>query len=291
MSKKYFLRAFLLFVFVGISFPQDVFAQITPGGTERITLRRSKSLLPRDHYNVEFYNDPQYSENLFIMRLFPSGEVSGCANMRKGSAQTKILMDQLELKVADPIYTVNTRQPRYSQYDCDVSIGGTIIDIPLDRDALIRDNITKIALESRQYGPFMTSELKISEEKLELYTPSNDGGSLVTFWFFSPNDIILHAPNAPTGVNVQLELRQFAQERGLVPLEQVYNDFELPYNALHYALFKNENGDIAGQLEHADDYIKVGSIEKMRILLGPDGPYQEPFQMDVIARLPKQNRE
>ncbi|MBI1300761.1 MAG: hypothetical protein GC137_03790 [Alphaproteobacteria bacterium] len=291
MSKKYFFSAFLLFVFAIISLPQDVFAQIVPDGVQRITLRRSKSLLPRDHYNVEFYNDPQYSENLFIMRLFPSGELSGCANIRKGSAQTKLLMEQLELKVADPSYSVSRSQPRYSHYDCDLKIGGTIIDIPLDRDELINGNIKKIALQSRQYGEFMTSELKISKEKLELFTPNNEGGSLVTFWFFSPNDVILHVPNAPTGVNVQNELREFAQARGLVPLEQVYEDFELPYNALHYALFKNDSSDIAGQLNHADDYIKLGTIEKMRILLGADGPYQEPFQMDVIARLPKQNRE
>ena len=276
MVKKSLFLTFLFMMFVGVNLPTPAFAGYDGDTMEVQVLENSFSLFPRNFYTVEFFNNPQESESKFTMRLASYGEVTGCAEMTPSHFEKKQVRDTIKLEVTDSQLSIYGQGPRYSNYDCDIGKHRSFFDVELDRDDLIKKGIKHIALKSTTYGEFMRSDIDINEHRLALTARTAKSTSLVTFWFFPKDAVVLHAPNAKHGQRVQDLIRKFALSQGLVPLEDTFDDFELPWNADNYAFFTNPSMHIVEQLSEIGENTEVGYISPMRTVFGKDGPVEEP---------------
>ncbi|MGH1403064.1 MAG: hypothetical protein ACRBDL_02365 [Alphaproteobacteria bacterium] len=286
MLKKSLLSFIASFILVGAFASTPTYAQYD-GDTMKVQVKEnSTSLFRRDFYTIEFLNTPTVSPSKFIMRLASYGKVSGCATITKPRVETEQINDRMKVEVRDSEIKVKKRSPRYTNYDCKNKQLESYFDIELDRDELIENGTKKISLESHKYGEFATSEVDITRDRIILKTKSEAGEHIVTFWFFPFNTVILHAPSAKLGQDVQDLIRDFAEAQDLTPLERRFKDFELPYNATHYAFFTDPTRVIHKQLNEVGENIKVGHITTYRTVYTANGPVEEPHNIDVYATLP-----
>ena len=244
-------------------------------------------IFPRTYYAIEFFNNPQISESHFTMRLSSYGEVSGCADMTDSTVEAKRVNDTIKLKVTDSEIELDDEKPRYSNYDCEIKRNRSFFDVQLNRDQLIKKKVKKIALTSEKYGEFMTAEVNINKHKIEI---SPDKKTMITFWFFPKNTVVLHTPNAKLDRNTQNDIRAFGIARGLVPIENIIDKFELPHNANHYVLFTDPVRHIVGQITSPGENITVGHITTKRTVHTADGPREDPYDLEVYATLPAQQK-
>ena len=291
MLKKSLFSLLLLILIFGLAAP-SANAQQYDGDTVDITIREnSKSLFPRHYYTVDFFNNPRDSESKFTIQLASHGEVSGCAKMSRASVKNKTEGDTINLTVRDPQLRVNKRAPRYTLTDCDLKLNRSFFDVELDRDELIERGIKHIDLRSRRYGQFFTSDIKVSKEKIELTAKTPTNTSLITFWFMPQDTVILHTPNSKRDLDVQSIIRDFGISQGLIPLEDTYRDFELPYDAYDYVYFTNPEGDMVSQVSSVDEIVPVGSITPTRTMHTANGQVEEPYDLTVYAAIPGQSDE
>ena len=203
------------------------------------TAQESVSLLPRNYYKLELFNAPHISETQFTLRLSAAGAVTGCAQMGESTLETSYVFDTLKLEISDAQLTLNDDARRYSSHDCPISNQSAFIDVSLDRDMLIRKKIKKIKLTSALYGEFMTSEIAVNKQKVEIKTKTPSGGNMETLWFLPSHAVTLFAPQAPSHGDPRDMLRKFGRAQGLVPMQEIYQGFMLPKaEKQHYGFCK-----------------------------------------------------
>lgn len=269
------------------SITSDTQAAPNDGTTKTVNIDMdSKSLFRRDFYTLELLHAPHQSESEFTVRLASYGDVAGCAEMSSASVETETVLDTIKIDVRNSEPRIDRRQPRYTNYDCETKILKSYFDIEMDRDELIEKGIEKVKLTNERYGDFTTSEIDVSKEKIDWWIKSEIGEYLHTLWFFPKNTVILHAPAAKQGQDVQPLIRDFGMARGLTPIEDKYKDYELPHDALHYAYFTDPTGYIVNQLDEIGDNVAVGEIVPTRTVHGPNGAREEPYPITVHATLP-----
>ncbi len=242
-------------------------------------------LFPRNFYTIDFFNNPSSSESDFTMRLGAYGEITGCAHMTKSDVEMSQVHDYIKLKVTDAEIELNDEKPRYTNYDCESSVNKSYIDIKLNRDDLIKNKIKKIKLSSEEYGEFLTSEITVTKEKIEL-TPNSS--FMVTFWFFPKNSVILHTPHAKLDSDVQGLIRDFGVSQGLIPMEDALEKFKLPYNVHNSVFFTNPSGHIIRNLHAISENVEIGTITTTRTIYDKNGAKEEPYSLKVQATLPGQ---
>ncbi len=286
MVKKSFLSFVASFLLIGAFSSVPAYAQYD-GDTMKVQVKEnSTNLFRRDFYTIEFLNTPTVSTSKFIMRLASYGTVSGCGTMTKARVDTEQINDRLDIEVRDAEVKVKKRSPRYTNYDCENKQLEAYFDIELDRDELIENGVKKIALESIRYGEFTTSEIDVTHDRIVLKNKNEGGEYIITFWFFPFNTLILHTPNAKQGQDVQDLIRDFAKKNDLTPLERRFKEFELPYNAMHYAFFTDPKRTFHKQLNEVGENINIGHVTTYRTVYTANGPVEEPYNLDVYATLP-----
>ncbi len=286
MIKKSLFSFLFLVILAGIAIP--AYAKYN-GDTIEVDIDEDSyesGILNRSFYVVEIFNNPQISESKFTLRLSSFGEVSGCADMSESELKQTRVLDSIRLEVTDSEIILNDENPRYSNYDCKIKYNKSFFDVELDRDELIKRKIKKIELKSKKYGRFLTSDIKVSKQKIELSIKEPGNNFMKTFWFLPKDTVVLYAPQAKLGQNVRDLLKKFGEGQSLIPLEKIYDKFELPYNANSYALFTNPSGHITKRLKDIGDSIAVGQITVGKTVYGANGPMEEPYALKVYARLP-----
>lgn len=245
------------------------------------------SLIPRDGYEVDMYNNPNISETDFTLRLSSPTSVSGCTHMTKSELEEERINDKIKLKIKDSEIALDD-DLRYATNDCDIKHNRSFFEVKLNRDKLIKNGVKKIALESKRYGEFTTSEIDVNEHRIELSVKSAHRHSLVTFWFFPKNAVILHTSHAKLGMDVKEQIREFGIERGLVPLDEEMQGFELPHTALNYVFFKDPKRVYVRHLNEVGENIDAGMITSSRTVYTASGPTDEPYKLNLMATLPGQ---
>ncbi len=249
------------------------------------------SIFPRTFYVVSFFNNPNISESDFTMRLSAFGEVTGCAHMSGDSLEIKRVNDTIRLKVTDPEIELDNEKPRYSNYDCEIKNNKAYIDVPLSRDELIKNKIKKFQLKSEKYGNFIESQVNISKEKIEFTAnASKTSSSMITFWFFPKNSLVLSAPKAKIGQDIQDLIREFGISRGLIPMDKALKGYEMPHNMKNSMFFTNPSGHIIKQINNMGENIEIGTITPTRTVYTSEGSIQEPYSLSITASFPKQSR-
>lgn len=260
--------------------------------SDRQEKRNSKSLFRRDFYVVNVFNIPSESESDFTIRYQSYGEVSGCAEMSKARVELKETLDNIKIEARDAEPRVQKRDPRYTNYDCDIKTNRAYFDVKLNRDELIEKGIKTLGLQSARYGEFATSELDVSEKKIDILTKTEESENLITFWFHPENTVILTVPKASADINIQKEIKDFAKTLGLTPIEDYFNDgneerkYELPYTAKHYAVFLDAQNVYADKVSANQESIKIGELELMRDFYTAQGKTQQPYKVDVQLSIP-----
>jgi len=178
---------------------------------------------------------------------------------------------------------IRKREPRYSNYDCEIKRHSAYADVRLNRDKLIRDNVEKISIESDKYGPFTSVEMKITEDRVEIY----DGTAMIGMWFFPKNTVLIQARDAATGTKGLVEaIKTFGDEHGLIPMEEVLEDYYPPHNAHDYVLFVDNNNFVRNKLKTVEDKKMVGALTMEREVHGPNGLETESYDVHLTARIP-----
>ena len=257
------------------------------------------SLFPEDTYGIAFFHEPHKSEKDFTLRLFYYNTVAGCAHMEDLTKEedqekynfvdgiaTKIVSGIFEVIISQPSLIDSDDHPRYTNYDCETKHNDSYVDLKLDRDFLIRKKIKKMGFKNIHTADFGDFDIDINEQRFILKTPSQEGEIWYKLWFFPKNTVVLMVPQAKLGVDVKSDLKDFAMERGLVPLEDVLDGYQLPANAHNYMFFDDPKGVFASKLSEENNSLNAGTITAMKTYYGPGGTKQEPFSMDVIAKLP-----
>ncbi len=284
---KQFLFSFL-FLSILISWSSAAKAQYDDTKTVEI-IENSFSLFPRHFYVIKMFNNPQISETAFTLRLASYGEVSGCNSMYESYLETKEVNGTLKLDISDSEISLDD-EPRYSNYDCELKLNGSFTDVHLDRDELIKNKIKHIALKSSSYGKFGTFDIEVTKQKIVLSISNkgtNAGKSFMeTLWFFPKNAVILHAPKAKLGQDVQALIKEFGKSKGLKLMEDEYKGFELPYSANSHALFIDTKGKITDNLFAIGENINVGTITTTRTIYDANGAKEEPYELEIYATLP-----
>ena len=231
------------------------------------------------------------------MRLAAHGEVSGCATMSDSEVEIEKAHNTLRLKIEDPqiILDSNKRlskhyKSRYGNHDCEIKRNISSFDIKLDRDILIKKKIKHISLTSKEYGPFGKMDIYVDKYKIEISTKSYSGDEMTTLWFFPKNSLVLHAPKAKIGQNIQGLIREYGISRGLEPIEDALDKYELPYNANDYVFFTDPSKYIISQLTSLDQNIVVGKITPNKTIYDANGSKEEPYDLDIYATLPGQDK-
>ncbi|MGH1456961.1 MAG: hypothetical protein ACRBDI_09285 [Alphaproteobacteria bacterium] len=245
-------------------------------------------LFNRDGYSVQFLDQPYDSISKFTMRIAAYEEVTGCASMSQSKVTVKDTLESKNIEVKESEIKLDNKTPRYTNYDCDIKSNSSYFDIILDRDDLIKRGIKKIKLTSEDYGDFTTADIEVTEQKIDFKTKTADGDYLLTYWFLPENTVILHTPYANSNLDTKDLIKSYARQRGLLPVEERFEGYMLPYDAKHYAMFIDRWNRIIRHIEDPEQHTVIGGINAARTVYGVNGPVEEPVHLDVYAFLPPQ---
>lgn len=245
------------------------------------------SLIPRYGYEVRFYNNPNISESDFTLVLSSPTSVSGCTHMSEAKLKEERVNSRIKLNITDSEIALDD-DLRYATNDCDIKHNRSFFEVKLNRDDLIENGVKKIALESKRYGEFTTSDIDVNEQRIEFRAKSGNYESLITFWFFPKNSVILHTAQSKLGLDVKDQIREFGLERGLIPLDEEMKGFELPHNAMNYVFFKDPKSVYVRQLSEVGEHVDAGMITATRTVYTSSGPTDEPYRLNLMATLPGQ---
>lgn len=293
MIKKFFFLSFAL-CSLFLALPHNpAYAVGKDSNTETKEVPKGlQGLLPRTFYVTQFFQDPSLPENEFYIKIASYGAVSGCAELTFSKQEIKDGVETITVQIKDPEVMVKKfNNPRYTNYDCKINTLSASVDVKLNRDTLMNHNVTKINIESEKYGKFNSADIKVTEQKIEMTTKSPEGDQMDTLWFFPKNTVLLLAPNAKKsdGLATQQLIKEFGIAQGFKPMEDVLDGYELPYNAENFALFVDETGSVRDQLKTPDDFVPIGHIKPTRKVHGPQGTYDESYDVEVFASLPGQD--
>lgn len=244
------------------------------------------SLFDRSYYKVNFLRHPGNNPSKFIMRVSSPGTVSGCLTLSEPEVTVSRAIKKLKIEVVDPEIELKNEEVQYGQFTCDKETRTAYFDITLDRDELIEHKIESIMLESERHGRFSEDKINVTKERLQFKTVYPWGTELITFWFYPGNTVILHVPSAKAGENVKEQLLNFAEQRGLVPLEDTLRGFELPYWADSMMYFTDTNGSVIRQLSGSGSNDVVGTITTKHPIHTRNGEIMQTSTLDVMARKP-----
>lgn len=296
-----------LFITLALSVltPTSSYAQGKGQQTEVRIKANSTSLFPRNFYALQFFGNPKQSESKFTIRFQAHGVVAGCASMKKGNvpfdqkgmyknvkdgAEVKYLGKRIKVAILDTDIRLDNFDPRYSNHDCEKKNNISFVDIPLDRDDLIKRGTNKIKLDSINYGDFGEHDIDINKDRITLKVKSPAGEYWPTFWFFPSNSITLSATGAKQGENITEMIREFGISHGLIPMEDVLDGYKLPHTALNYVLFTDPQGRFINQINDDTPNVFIGKIKPSRTIYGVDGPREVSYAIDVNVSLPVQEQ-
>lgn len=245
-------------------------------------------LFNREAYMLRFIRNHE-TPNMVTVRFISFGDVEGCAKMTGDEVEIKKTPPVLKLEIKDSELLLKNDEARYGNYDCEKQVNRSYFDVLLNRDELIENKIETIALTSEKYGQFMDSDVDATKERLKLTAHSQWGGTVFTYWFYPENTVILYTYQSKYGDDFKDRIREFGIAQGLVPLEDALEGFELPKNVKTAYYFTDPKGSVTELLQDSASPPVLGQITPTRTVHGPDGPVEEPYNIDIVARYPGQN--
>ncbi|MFP4387272.1 MAG: hypothetical protein ACLFP8_04480 [Alphaproteobacteria bacterium] len=289
----------LVALFLSISFSAQAGTDETqePKAPTHTTATQTKLGTPVDIlanfiYAVTFLHNPSVSESDFLMRISHIGDVAGCIHLQGktypgahgkrvakpgskiSSADIEYVGHNLFIELTMPTIAMSDGQPRYTNYDCEVSHATSYVDIPLNRDELIEKNIKKLMFKTTRMdlGQY---EIDINKDRLIF---KGIGGQTLgkvwqTLWFFPRNTVKLYAPGA-TSRDVTRQIYNFGKKHALTPMNEVLDGYRLPLEIKNHLYFIDTQEIYTKGLStktKEDNIKKVGNIKDYKSYDGPEG--------------------
>lgn len=246
----------------------------------------------RSYYAARLYRDPYNPATKLTIRFSNLGNVTGCASMTDFVVKSTQKKTEMQVENTDREIERDWSKTRYSNYDCEIMMNEAYFDVPLDVTQLTANNIKKISVKSTKYGSFMDVNVDATPQKITFSTAFKDIPGMPTlktsgvYWLYPPRTVILYAPSAKAGQDVIPQLKEFAVQKGLKPIEQILPGFTLADSATNYYFFFDPTGDIRDKITSPDDSLPVGKMTVSRTVYGANGPVEEPMSLDVHASMP-----
>lgn len=273
---------------------------------KRIEITDAPMALPNYGYTINFIHKDGTAPNEAVLRVSLPLNLSGCYEVLPPETTVKVTGSQAEIIVSDPVIKKD-KTPQYGHNTCKKNTGTVVADAVLDRDLLIRKKVNMLRLKGsvgqEKY------DLYVDTDRLVLYTKARDfltnedrridwhGDKLLfkpyvgtqtetplTYWFYPENTVVLSVPTARADNDVSAEIKKFAQGRGMVALSSVIPDFEPPTQSTNKLYFVDQVGTLAQTLGPQLD--NVGTVTVGETFYGPNGPYQRPKKLEVMASTP-----
>lgn len=255
-------------------------------------------------YYLQFVRDMDAPQTKATLRFIAPEYVSGCITKEQDSVETKESKEKLESDFKNGKFNHDRTKDRYTAYDCPIKSYHIIHDIPIDILAMHNNKISSIKLKSKYSG--VTANLTVyfdahkiviaqkydhaqnkKDEKDKGYKEIEKDYELkVTYWVYPPKTYVLYAPSSKLGQQVIPAIREFAESKGLVPLEEMMQGFHLSKNETDYYYFFDRGGSLTGKVTSYEEGVNIGKINVPKTVYTANGPVQEPHYIDIYAKVP-----
>ncbi len=255
-------------------------------------------ILADGFFAISFFQQPVVSENKFTIRLSHFGTVEGCAHLQRGFGSVGSKMkninrtgvryvgNHMEFMLDVPMIANNDGEPRYTNYDCKSSSLEAYVDLPLNRDTIIKRKITQLIFKT-PYLDLGTYDIDISKDRIIFKSKlsNNNPEDWLTLWFFPKNTIKLYVPEASSTMNVIQEIRDFGLAHGLFPMDEVLNGYALPNEANNYVYFSDPRNIFLHELSTEDSSKQFGKIRVSKTYYGTNGLYERTKLLPIYGTL------
>ena len=240
-----------------------------------------KNVIPRQMLAVQILRRDREGDGRFALRLMPPLQLQGCvkpANIPMAKVEKE--SGTMKIEFVDPEYKLD--QMAVYRGHCDRTSNQIHIDIPMSRDELQKQGISKIDLKSQRYGKFADADILFksknhmvliiqpsfsdakgaqdeckddSNQKDCLAKKADIPAHLVDYWFYPANTVVLYTPAAPGGEEVENAVEKFAETMGLTPLDDLMPDdenmtyYEEASTSKHIYYFLDPAGLVTRQLD------------------------------------------
>lgn len=264
-------------------------------------------LLPLYGYSIYFVHKDGLAPNEAALRITFPLSVTGCFNLIPPEATSKIVGPRIEIAISDPIIKKD-EQPQYGHNTCKNNNAAIIADAVVNRDEMIAAGVKSFAIKSaigaerydalvdkdkimlftKYKDPVTNADKRIDWHDNKMLFPPYKGMKTktpLTYWFYPEGTVILSVPQAKPKQDFSAEIIKAGQARGLVRLETFIKDFKNPSGDKNKIYFVDQLGSLAGTLERqrAESF---GAITVSETFYGPDGPYERPKQLEIMAKIP-----
>lgn len=252
----------------------------------------SRALISNAEYTIHFVRKKTLKPDEVALRFSQPVITSGCAKIIAPKANVKNSGIIQYIEIGRPIIALD-KTVRYAHIDCRQVPNIVQTDVVLKRKELIENNVKRISIKS----DFGTEDYQLEIGKNTLALKGKTGGFLfkpngkirhkdpLLHYFYPKNTIILSVPRAMERDKINLQLKNIALQKGLVPLKTVIKNFaSLNRNSKDF-YFLDQSGITISRLSH-DQNMYFGKIALDKKYLGPNGEYTEKITKNVYARLP-----
>ena len=290
MIQKLFSSLLLSMILIGMAFPISAHADVKDYEQEEGS---NTNFFSRSYYKVKFFNTPHLSDDKFTMRLYAHGNISGCAHTTGNYVELERTSDTLKIEVVDSEILLDDKKPLYGHHECDINSNESFFDVLLDRKKLMKNGIEHISVRSREYGDFVTVDIKVRKDSIKLTVPGNQQEYNTTFWFLPKDTVVFQAPNAKNRDDVRDAIRAFGINNGLTPIEKVVHSYEFQHDSYNYVVFVDTTGKYTKDLGTLTARTPVGQVTLSKTRYGANGPAEELYNLELVAKRVKNtyNRE
>lgn len=239
-------------------------------------------------------HDPSRIPGQFNLHISVSQPSTSCIKFSNPSYTTTMTAGTMEVVLGKR--TVDKRNmPRYAHFECDLQTQESAADLPLSKELIRDNNISKIRF--RGQGIIENYDVKLTDEFVQLTPSQNKDPALMRFtvrevtnlinplrlWFYPENTVILTAEGAHDDVVLAGELKSLAQRLGLEPLETMMPNFKSPRKKPDGFYFVDTKGRYPNANGELLDYVQA---DVMKFGLEADEPAKE--NIAVFIRKPGQ---
>lgn len=247
---------------------------------------------------ISLIRRPELTEDQFILRISDPYGVSGCVDVKNYSTFTEFTDGVLEVNIGPT--TVDMRdQPQFAHLQCDLRTKTPMAEIIINRQDLMKNGVKKFRLRNMWSTNNYNVTLRdnrvsilpdIAEAAIpQRFKPQPIPGrkTPLVYWFYPLGTVLLWVPGEDDTKQMQDNIRKFAAEQGLVPLEKIYLDFKSPRTEGKYQYFVDTEGKFAkNPYEDMKNGMPVGTVKGEKRVYGLEKDEYKPYDITVYAKIP-----
>lgn len=185
-------------------------------------------------------------------------------------------------------------QPNAPHYNCDLGYKNATAWVKMNRNDLIANGIKQYRIWNGPFANYYTIDMAKNKITLRAsqqmgpvkFTPHSTGTyDPLTFWFYPQNTVLLYAPQARPDDDFEDKIRAFAEEKGMVPLDAVYPEFNSPLATGGFYYYVDRQNVIAST-PGIESGLRLGAITIQKTVYGLKGDETAAQEMKIFARSP-----